>query len=155
MIESPGYPHGYGAVQTCIWYISVNAGFKVHIHFDPRFDVTRTPSCRDEYVLISTRRQRFNDFHIVRNGPDSVVFCGNQKPSNVTSPSNEMWIRFKSKAGGRRGFRAWYGAEGESDFVKQDDNKVLSYSFERKHHSYLGYCKEQEDSGLNKVRYQT
>ena len=41
-----------------------------------------------------------------------MVFCGNQKPSNVTSPANELWIRFKSKSGGRRGFRAWFGAEG-------------------------------------------
>ena len=85
----------------------------MHIHFDPLFDVTRTPACRDEYVLISTRRQRFNDLNIVRNRKDSVAFCGNQKPSNVTSPANEMWIRFKSKSGGRRGFRVWYGAEGE------------------------------------------
>ena len=112
-IQSPGYPHSYSPVQTCIWRMSVNTGFRVHIHFDPLFDVTRTPACRDEYVLISTRRQRFNDFNIVRNRKDSVAFCGNQKPSNVTSPANEMWIRFKSKSGGRRGFRAWYGAEGE------------------------------------------
>ena len=41
-----------------------------------------------------------------------MVFCGNQKPSNVTSPANELWIRFKSKSGGRSGFRAWFGAEG-------------------------------------------
>ena len=111
-IESPGYPHSYGSAQTCIWQIKVNTGFRVHIHFDARFDVSRTPACRDEYVLISTRKQRFTDFNVVRNKKDSVVFCGNQKPSNVTSPANELWIRFKSKSGGRRGFRAWFGAEG-------------------------------------------
>ena len=111
-IESPGYPHSYGPAQTCIWQINVNTGFRVHIHFDARFDVSRTPACRDEYVLISTRKQRFTDFNVVRNKKDSVVFCGNQKPSNVTSPANELWIRFKSKSGGRSGFRAWFGAEG-------------------------------------------
>ena len=111
-IESPGYPHSYGPVQTCIWQIKVNTGFRVHIHFDARFDVSRTPACRDEYVLISTRKQKFTDFNVVRNKKDSVVFCGDQKPSNVTSPANELWIRFKSKSGGRRGFRAWFGAEG-------------------------------------------
>lgn len=112
-IESPGYPSGYSPLQTCIWRISVNTGFRVHIHFDSRFDVTRTPACRDEYVLVSTRKQRLSDFNIVRNSKDSVVFCGNQKPSNVTSPGNEMWVRFKSRNGGRKGFRAWYGAEGK------------------------------------------
>ena len=111
-IESPGYPHSYGPVQTCIWQIKVNTGFRVHIHFDARFDVSRTPACRDEYVLISTRKQKFTDFNVVRNKKDSVVFCGDQKPSNVTSPANELWIRFKSKSGGRSGFRAWFGAEG-------------------------------------------
>ena len=111
-IESPGYPHSYDPAQTCIWQIKVNTGFRVHIHFDARFDVSRTPACRDEYVLISTRKQRFTDFNVVRNKKDSVVFCGNQKPSNVTSPANELWIRFKSKSGGRSGFRAWFGAEG-------------------------------------------
>lgn len=113
-IESPGYPKDYSPLQTCIWRISVNTGYRIHIHFDPRFDVTRTAACKDEYVLVSTRRQRFSDFNVVRNSKDSVVFCGNQKPSNVSSPSNEMWVRFKSRSGGRKGFRAWYGAEGKS-----------------------------------------
>lgn len=112
-IESPGYPQNYSPNQTCIWRIVAKEGFRVHIHFDPRFYVTSTPSCRDDFVVISTRRQRFNDRRVVRNSRDSVVFCGNQKPSNVSSPANELWIRFKSKHGGPRGFRAWYGAEGE------------------------------------------
>lgn len=92
----------------------MNTGYRIHIHFDPRFDVTRTKACKDEYVLVSTRTQRFSDFNVFRNSEDSVAFCGNQKPSNVSSPSNEMWVRFKSRSGGRKGFRAWYGAEGKS-----------------------------------------
>lgn len=112
-IESPGYPQNYSPNQTCIWRIVAKEGFRVHIHFDPRFYVTSTPSCRDDFVVISTRRQRFNDRRVVRNSRDSVLFCGNQKPSNVSSPANELWIRFKSKHGGHRGFRAWYSAEGE------------------------------------------
>ena len=112
-IESPGYPQNYSPNQTCIWRIVAKEGLRVHIHFDPRFYVTSTPSCRDDFVVISTRRQRFNDRRVVRNSRDSVVFCGNQKPSNVSSPANELWIRFKSKHGGHRGFRAWYSAEGE------------------------------------------
>lgn len=112
-IESPGYPNNYSPLQTCIWRIIVKKGFRVHLHFDPRFDVTRTQACREEYVVVSTRRQRFTDFNVVRNSKDSVVFCGDQKPSNVTSPGNEMWVRFKSRSGGRKGFRAWYGVEGK------------------------------------------
>ena len=63
--------------------------------------------------MVSTRRQRFTYFNVVRTSKDSVVFCGDQKPSNVTSPGNEMWVRFKSRYGGRRGFKAWFGAEGK------------------------------------------
>lgn len=110
-IESPGYPQNYSPVQTCIWHIAVKKGFRVHIHFEPRFDVARTPYCRDDYVLISTRRQRFSDYRVFRSGKDSVLFCGNEKPSNVTSPANELWIRFKSKIGGHTGFRVSYGAD--------------------------------------------
>ena len=126
-IESPGYPKDYSPLQTCIWRISVNMGYRVHIHFDSHFDVTRTPACKDEYVLVSTRRQRFSDFNVVRNSRDSVVFCGNQKPSNVSSPANEMWVRFKARSGGRKGFRAWYGAEGKS-FIHCSVTVQLQYN---------------------------
>ncbi|XP_007478769.2 tolloid-like protein 2 [Monodelphis domestica] len=86
-IQSPNYPDDYRPSKECIWKITVSEGFHVGLTFQA-FEIERHDSCAYDYLEI-------------RDGAteDSVLighFCGYEKPDDIKSSSNKMWMKFVS-----------------------------------------------------------
>ena len=111
--QSPLYPHAYSPKQTCIWHVRVDSGYTAHLYFAEPFDVQDSANCAQDYVLVSTQTQSFSRPSTVRTGKHAVVFCGTSKPSNISSRGRELWILFQARRGGGKGFKVFYGAQGD------------------------------------------
>lgn len=86
-IESPNYPEDYRPSKTCIWKVVVQEGYSVGLSFQA-FEVERHDTCSYDYLE-------------VRDGGDEDSpllgrFCGYEKPDDVESSSNALWIKFVS-----------------------------------------------------------
>ncbi|XP_036871674.2 tolloid-like protein 2 [Manis javanica] len=86
-IQSPNYPDDYRPSKECVWRITVSEGFHVGLTFQA-FEIERHDSCAYDYLEI-------------RDGPteESTLighFCGYEKPEDVKSSSNRMWMKFVS-----------------------------------------------------------
>uniref|UniRef100_A0A8C8X7H2 Metalloendopeptidase n=1 Tax=Panthera leo TaxID=9689 RepID=A0A8C8X7H2_PANLE len=86
-IQSPNYPDDYRPSKECVWRITVSEGFHVGLTFQA-FEIERHDSCAYDYLEI-------------RDGPteESALighFCGYEKPEDVKSSSNRMWMKFVS-----------------------------------------------------------
>uniref|UniRef100_A0A8C3TCK2 Metalloendopeptidase n=1 Tax=Chelydra serpentina TaxID=8475 RepID=A0A8C3TCK2_CHESE len=86
-IQSPNYPDDYRPSKECIWRITVSERFHVGLTFQA-FEIERHDSCAYDYLEI-------------RDGPteDSPLighFCGYEKPEDIKSSSNKVWMKFAS-----------------------------------------------------------
>uniref|UniRef100_A0A8C2VAY4 Metalloendopeptidase n=1 Tax=Chinchilla lanigera TaxID=34839 RepID=A0A8C2VAY4_CHILA len=86
-IQSPNYPDDYSPSKACVWRITVSDGFHVALTFQA-FEIERHDSCSYDYLEI-------------RDGPteESALighFCGYEKPEDVKSSSNRLWVKFVS-----------------------------------------------------------
>ncbi|XP_065407657.1 tolloid-like protein 2 isoform X3 [Chrysemys picta bellii] len=86
-IQSPNYPDDYRPSKECVWRITVSEGFHVGLTFQA-FEIERHDSCAYDYLEI-------------RDGPteDSPLighFCGYEKPEDIKSSSNKVWMKFAS-----------------------------------------------------------
>nr|XP_030871259.2 tolloid-like protein 2 [Gorilla gorilla gorilla] len=86
-IQSPNYPDDYRPSKECVWRITVSEGFHVGLTFQA-FEIERHDSCAYDYLE-------------VRDGPteESALmghFCGYEKPEDVKSSSNRLWMKFVS-----------------------------------------------------------
>uniref|UniRef100_H0UU51 Metalloendopeptidase n=1 Tax=Cavia porcellus TaxID=10141 RepID=H0UU51_CAVPO len=86
-IQSPNYPDDYRPSKECVWRITVSDGFHVGLIFQA-FEIERHDSCSYDYLEI-------------RDGPteESALighFCGYEKPEDVKSSSNRLWMKFVS-----------------------------------------------------------
>uniref|UniRef100_A0A8D2DMW3 Metalloendopeptidase n=1 Tax=Sciurus vulgaris TaxID=55149 RepID=A0A8D2DMW3_SCIVU len=86
-IQSPNYPDDYRPSKECVWRITVSEGFHVGLTFQA-FEIERHDSCAYDYLEI-------------RDGPteESTLighFCGYEKPEDVKSSSNRLWMKFVS-----------------------------------------------------------
>ncbi|ELW49304.1 Tolloid-like protein 2 [Tupaia chinensis] len=86
-IQSPNYPDDYTPSKECVWRITVSEGFHVGLTFQA-FEIERHDNCAYDYLEI-------------RDGPtgdDALIghFCGYEKPEDVKSSSNRLWLKFVS-----------------------------------------------------------
>nr|AVK72361.1 tolloid/BMP-1 protein [Meara stichopi] len=82
-LYSPNYPDDYPLGAECLWSITMTENFQVGIRFD-FFDMERHENCNYDYVEIG-------------DGPVIIgKFCGWILSEPVASPSNTMWVRFRS-----------------------------------------------------------
>ncbi|XP_011372341.1 tolloid-like protein 2 [Pteropus vampyrus] len=86
-IQSPNYPDDYRPSKECVWRITVSEGFHVGLTFQA-FEIERHDSCAYDYLEI-------------RDGltEESTLIghlCGYEKPEDVKSSSNRMWMKFVS-----------------------------------------------------------
>uniref|UniRef100_A0A8D0LA36 Metalloendopeptidase n=1 Tax=Sphenodon punctatus TaxID=8508 RepID=A0A8D0LA36_SPHPU len=111
-IQSPNYPDDYRPSKECVWRITVSEGFHVGITFQA-FEIERHDSCAYDYLEI-------------RDGPseDSSLighFCGYEKPEDIKSSSNKVWMKFASDGSiNKAGFAANFFKE--VDECSQPDN---------------------------------
>ncbi|XP_048589480.1 tolloid-like protein 1 isoform X2 [Nematostella vectensis] len=101
-ITSPSYPASYPKNKRCLWRITGPSGQRISLKFnDFRLEGNGNGVCRYDYVE-------------VRDHENKILgrYCGSKNPETVTSPSNVMWVEFRSDhTQSRRGFSAKYYAD--------------------------------------------
>lgn len=101
-IQSPNYPDDYRPNKVCVWRIEVAEGFHVGLSFQA-FEIERHDSCAYDYLEL-------------RDGSESGAligrFCGYDKPDDIKSGSNRLWMKFVSDGSiNKAGFAASFFKE--------------------------------------------
>uniref|UniRef100_A0A3B4A8K4 CUB domain-containing protein n=1 Tax=Periophthalmus magnuspinnatus TaxID=409849 RepID=A0A3B4A8K4_9GOBI len=86
-IQSPNYPDDYQSNKACVWKISVAEGFHVGLSFQS-FEIERHDSCSYDYVELRDGASE--------ESPLIGHFCGYEKPDDIKSSSNKLWLKFVS-----------------------------------------------------------
>uniref|UniRef100_A0A6I8N4Z4 Metalloendopeptidase n=1 Tax=Ornithorhynchus anatinus TaxID=9258 RepID=A0A6I8N4Z4_ORNAN len=111
-IQSPNYPDDYRPSKECVWTITVSEGFHVGLSFQA-FEVERHDSCTYDYLEVRDGS--------TEDGPLIGRFCGYEKPDDIKSSSNKMWMKFVSDGSiNKAGFAANFFQE--VDECSQPDN---------------------------------
>ncbi|TRY87530.1 hypothetical protein DNTS_007088 [Danionella cerebrum] len=100
VISSPGYPQDYSNNADCSWTVHVsNQSLVSLVFFD--FQLENNEGCNFDYVALF-------DGPTVKH-PHLGNYCGNEKPPNILTTSNQLLVVFKSDFNiGGRGFKAYY-----------------------------------------------
>ncbi|XP_061782743.1 bone morphogenetic protein 1-like isoform X3 [Nerophis lumbriciformis] len=93
-IQSPNYPDDYHANKMCVWKITVSEGYEVGLFFQS-FELESHDSCAYDYVEV-----RDGDSDL---GPLLGRLCGHDKPGNIKSSSNRLWLKFVSDGSVNKG----------------------------------------------------
>ncbi|XP_061421245.1 bone morphogenetic protein 1-like [Lethenteron reissneri] len=97
-IQSPNYPDDYRPSKECVWKISVTEGFIVGLTFQA-FEIEKHDNCAYDYLEI-----RDGD-----NDSSQLIgrYCGYEKPDDIKSSSNKLWMKFVSDSSvNKAGFAA-------------------------------------------------
>ncbi|XP_010772618.1 bone morphogenetic protein 1-like isoform X1 [Notothenia coriiceps] len=86
-IQSPNYPDDYQSNKICVWKITVAEGFNVGLSFQS-FEIEKHDSCAYDFVEV---RDGGSD-----SSPLLGRFCGYDKPDDMKSSSNQLWLKFVS-----------------------------------------------------------
>uniref|UniRef100_A0A3B3QDA5 Metalloendopeptidase n=1 Tax=Paramormyrops kingsleyae TaxID=1676925 RepID=A0A3B3QDA5_9TELE len=91
-IQSPNYPDDYRPTKECIWKITVSENYNVGLIFQAfeviSLDIERHDSCAYDYLEVRDGRSE--------NSPLIGRFCGYDKPQDICSTSNHLWMKFVS-----------------------------------------------------------
>ncbi|XP_042658381.1 tolloid-like protein 2 isoform X2 [Tyto alba] len=88
-IQSPNYPDDYRPSKECIWKITVSEGFHIGITFQA-FEIEWHDACSYDYLEIRDGLTEYS--------PLIGHFCGYEKPEDIKSSSNKVWMKFASDA---------------------------------------------------------
>ncbi|XP_041914774.1 bone morphogenetic protein 1-like [Alosa sapidissima] len=102
-IQSPNYPDDYRPHKVCVWKVTVAEGFHVGLSFQS-FEIERHDSCAYDYLEV-------RDGHSEAS-PLLGRFCGYQKPDDIKTSSNQLWLKFVSDGSvNKAGFSASFFKE--------------------------------------------
>ncbi|KAM9793845.1 bone morphogenetic protein 1-like isoform 3-T3 [Syngnathus typhle] len=111
-IQSPNYPDEYHSNKLCVWKVRVAEGYEVGLSFQS-FELESHDSCAYDYVEV-----RDGDS---AHSPLLGRFCGYDKPDDIKSSTNRLWLKFASDVSvNKAGFSA--GFFKEMDECSQPDN---------------------------------
>ncbi|XP_022059555.2 bone morphogenetic protein 1-like isoform X1 [Acanthochromis polyacanthus] len=111
-IQSPNYPDDYQSNKVCVWKITVAEGFDVGLSFQS-FEIERHDSCAYDYVEVRDGGSE--------SSPLLGRFCGYDKPDDIKSSSNQLWLKFASDGSvNKAGFSANFFKE--MDECSRPDN---------------------------------
>ncbi|KAM7392945.1 hypothetical protein PAMA_007861 [Pampus argenteus] len=111
-IQSPNYPDEYQSNKVCVWKITVAEGFNVGLSFQA-FEIERHDSCAYDYVEVRDGSSE--------SSPLLGSFCGYDKPDDMKSSSNQLWLKFVSDGSvNKAGFAANFFKE--MDECSRPDN---------------------------------
>uniref|UniRef100_A0A671W3P3 Metalloendopeptidase n=1 Tax=Sparus aurata TaxID=8175 RepID=A0A671W3P3_SPAAU len=111
-IQSPNYPDDYQSNKVCVWKITVAEGFNVGLSFQS-FEIERHDSCTYDYVEVRDGGSE--------SSPLLGRFCGYDKPDDIKSSSNRLWLKFVSDGSvNKAGFAANFFKE--MDECSRPDN---------------------------------
>uniref|UniRef100_A0A8C2U7F5 Metalloendopeptidase n=1 Tax=Coturnix japonica TaxID=93934 RepID=A0A8C2U7F5_COTJA len=129
-IQSPNYPDDYRPSKECIWKITVSEGFHIGISFQA-FEIEWHDTCSYDYLEIRDGP--------TENSPLIGQFCGYEKPEDIKSSSNKLWMKFASDATiSKAGFAANFFKE--MDECSQPDNGGCEQHCENTLGSYKCSC---------------
>ncbi|XP_029370992.1 bone morphogenetic protein 1-like isoform X2 [Echeneis naucrates] len=86
-IQSPNYPDDYHSDKECVWKITVAEGFTVGLTFQS-FEIERHDSCAYDYVEVRDGGSE--------SSPLLGHFCGYDKPDDIKTSSNQLFLKFVS-----------------------------------------------------------
>nr|CAB3264299.1 Tolloid protein [Phallusia mammillata] len=102
-IQSPNYPDDYRPDKECVWTVNVDEGFQVGLSFQS-FKVERHDTCSYDYLEV--RDGSTEDSELIGR------FCGYDRPDDIKSTGNTLWIKFVSDASvNKAGFAASFFKE--------------------------------------------
>uniref|UniRef100_A0A7N8WU55 Metalloendopeptidase n=1 Tax=Mastacembelus armatus TaxID=205130 RepID=A0A7N8WU55_9TELE len=111
-IQSPNYPDDYRPNKVCVWKISVAQGYHVGLTFQS-FEIERHDSCAYDYLEVRDGNSE--------NSPLLGRFCGYDKPDDIKTSSNQLWMKFVSDGSvNKAGFAANFFKE--MDECSKPDN---------------------------------
>uniref|UniRef100_A0A4W4EYL9 Metalloendopeptidase n=1 Tax=Electrophorus electricus TaxID=8005 RepID=A0A4W4EYL9_ELEEL len=111
-IQSPNYPDDYRPSKECVWRITVAEGYSVGLSFQA-FEIERHDSCAYDYLEVRDS--------LSENSPLIGRFCGYDKPEDIRSTSNTLWMKFVSDGTvNKAGFAANFFKE-EDECLKPDN----------------------------------
>ncbi|KAJ7305195.1 hypothetical protein JRQ81_011103 [Phrynocephalus forsythii] len=86
-IQSPNYPDDYRPNKSCVWKVTVSEGYHVGLSF-LSFEIERHDSCAYDYLEIRDGN--------TESGSLIGRYCGYEKPDDIKSTSNKLWMKFVS-----------------------------------------------------------
>ncbi|XP_030646608.1 bone morphogenetic protein 1a isoform X1 [Chanos chanos] len=111
-IQSPNYPDDYRPNKVCVWKITVAQGYHVGLTFQS-FEIERHDSCAYDYLEVRDGNSE--------NSPLLGRFCGYDKPDDIKTSSNQLWMKFVSDGSvNKAGFAANFFKE--MDECSRPDN---------------------------------
>ncbi|MBN3300558.1 bone morphogenetic protein 1a [Amia ocellicauda] len=111
-IQSPNYPDDYRPNKVCVWKITVAQGFHVGLTFQS-FEIERHDSCAYDYLEVRDGT--------TESSPLLGRFCGYDKPDDIKTSSNQLWMKFVSDGSvNKAGFAANFFKE--MDECSKPDN---------------------------------
>uniref|UniRef100_A0A8D0CLR5 Metalloendopeptidase n=1 Tax=Scleropages formosus TaxID=113540 RepID=A0A8D0CLR5_SCLFO len=111
-IQSPNYPDDYRPNKVCVWKITVAQGFHVGLTFQS-FEIERHDSCAYDYLEVRDGNSE--------NSPLIGRFCGYDKPDDIKTSSNQLYMKFVSDGSvNKAGFAANFFKE--MDECSKPDN---------------------------------
>ncbi|TKC43151.1 hypothetical protein EI555_006199, partial [Monodon monoceros] len=110
-IQSPNYPDDYRPMKECVWKIAVSEDCYVGLTFQA-FEIERHDNCAYDYLEVRDGTSE--------NSPLIGRFCGYDKPEDIRSTSNTLWMKFVSDGTvNKAGFAANFFKE-EDECAKPD-----------------------------------
>ncbi|XP_019741112.1 bone morphogenetic protein 1a [Hippocampus comes] len=111
-IQSPNYPDDYRPNKACVWKVTVAQGYHVGLTFQS-FEIERHDSCAYDYLEVRDGNSE--------NSPLLGRFCGYDKPDDIKTSSNQLWMKFVSDGSvNKAGFAANFFKE--MDECSKPDN---------------------------------
>ncbi|KAL0965609.1 hypothetical protein UPYG_G00283510 [Umbra pygmaea] len=93
-IQSPNYPDDYRPNKVCVWKITVAQNFHVGLSFQS-FEIERHDSCAYDYLEV---RDGHSESSLLLGH-----FCGYDKPDDIKTSSNKLWMKFVSDGSVNKG----------------------------------------------------
>ncbi|KAK4296057.1 hypothetical protein Pmani_031422 [Petrolisthes manimaculis] len=122
VITTPDYPDQYDHDLYCTWVIVGGKGKRVRLSFDD-FEVTQTPECTGDFLLVSEKGSA--------NDSSAAPLCGTDTPGEFVSEADVIYVEFRSTPDGDtcRGFSARYSIE-EVVVTCGDEVSFLEFDFQ-------------------------
>ncbi|KAK3783548.1 hypothetical protein RRG08_005004 [Elysia crispata] len=103
IFQSPNFPGNYPDNTRCVWTITTDPGFQVHLNFS-EFSLEEANGCSFDYVFIRDGNNQSAEMLTKK--------CGFSIPCPITSTGNEMFIEFRSDGSvTKSGFQATWSAD--------------------------------------------
>jgi len=100
VITSPKYPGEYPNQMDTAWLIQLPPGQFIEVTFS-RFELESGYNCNSDSLTIY-------DGHYY-SSPVLGKYCGNSLPPDITSSTNQLFMKFKTDVGGQyKGFKLQY-----------------------------------------------